>query len=149
LRWFTYAATLTISGIVLTYTVSEVAGSALLGWVGSAIVVAGALGIPIAMGIAILRYRLYEIDVIINRTLVYATVTLVLAGAFQAIDGALHYLLVTLAHAHSLPGSIVSALVVGALFHPVRHRIQRFVDGHLPPSGEEGRPGRSDGAGYP
>jgi hypothetical protein len=149
LRWFTYAATLTISGIVLTYTVSEVAGSALLGWVGSAIVVAGALGIPIAMGIAILRYRLYEIDVIINRTLVYAAVTLVLAGVFQAIDGALHYLLVTLAHAHSLPGSIVSALVVGALFHPVRHRIQRFVDGHLPPSGEEGRPGRSDGAGYP
>ena len=147
LRWSTYASTLAISGIVLTYTVSEVVGSALPGWVGSAIVVAGALGIPIAMGIAILRYRLYEIDVIINRTLAYAAVTLVLAGVFQAIDGALHYLLVTLAHAHSLPGSIVSALVVGALFHPVRHRIQRFVDGHLPPSGEEDGPGRSDGAG--
>jgi hypothetical protein len=149
LKWFTYAATLTISGIVLAYTVSEALDSALLGWIGNAIVVAGSLGIPIAMGIAILKYRLYEIDFIINRTLVYAAVTLVLAGIFQAIDGALHYLLVTLAHAHSLPGSIVSALVVGALFHPVRHRIQRFVDGHLPPSGEEGRPGRSDGAGYP
>ncbi len=94
------------------------------------------------MGVAILKYRLYEIDFIINRTLVYAAVTLVLAGLFQAIDGALHYLLVTLAHEHSLAGSVVSALVVGALFHPVRHRIQRFVDERLP-SGEGGRPGRS------
>src|SRR5215211_3420686 len=148
LKWFTYAATLTISGIVLTYTVSEVIGSALLGWVGNAIVIAGSLGIPIAMGIAILKYRLYEIDVIINRTLVYAAVTLVLAGIFQAIDGTLHYLLVTLAHEHSLIGSIASALVVGALFHPVRHRIQHFVDGHLP-SGEDGRLGGSDEARHP
>jgi hypothetical protein len=142
LRWFTYAATLAICGIVLTYTVSEALGSALLGWVGGAIVVAGALGIPVAMGVAILRYRLYEIDIIVNRTLVYAAATLVLAGAFQAIDGALHYLLVTLAHEHSLAGSVVSALVVGALFHPVRHRIQRFVNGRLP-SGE-GEPGSSE-----
>jgi hypothetical protein len=148
LKWFTYAATLAISGIVLTYTVSEAVGSALLGWVGGAIVVAGALGIPVSMGIAILRYRLYEIDVIINRTLVYAAVTLVLAGAFQAIDGALHYLLVTLLHEHSLAGSVVSALVVGALFHPVRHRIQRFVNGHLP-AAEQGSSGRSDEAGHP
>jgi hypothetical protein len=148
LRWFTYAATLTISGIVLTYTVSEALGSDLLGWIGNAIVVAGAVGIPVAMGVAILKYRLYEIDFIINRTLVYAAVTLVLAGIFQAIDGALHYLLVTLAHEHSLAGSVLSALVVGALFHPVRHRIQRFVDGRLP-SGEGGRPGRSDQARHP
>jgi hypothetical protein len=148
LRWFTYAAALAICGIVLTYTVSEAVGSALLGWVGGAIVVAGALGIPVAMGIAILRYRLYEIDVIVNRTLVYATVTLVLAGAFQAIDGALHYLLVTLLHEHSLAGSVVSALVVGALFHPVRHRIQRFVDSYLP-TAERSPSGRSDEAGHP
>jgi hypothetical protein len=130
----------------LTYTVSEVVGSALLGWVGSAIVVAGSLGIPVAMGVAILKYRLYEIDVIVNRTLVYAAVTLVLAGIFQAIDGALHYLLLTLTHA--LPGSIISALVVGALFHPVRHRIQHLVDAYLP-SEENGRPGRPNEAGHP
>ena len=148
LRWFTYAATLTICGIVLTYTVSEALGSALLGWGGGAIVVAGSLGIPVAMGVAILRYRLYEIDIIVNRTLVYAAVTLVLAGIFQAIDGALHYLLVTLTHEHSLAGTVVSALVVGALFHPVRHRIQRFVDGRLP-SGDESGPGRSDEARHP
>jgi hypothetical protein len=101
--------------------------------------------IPISIAVAVLRYRLYDIDIIINRTLVYGTVTVVLAGLYQAIDAALHYLLVTLTHQHSLVGSIVSALVVAALFHPVRHRIQHFVDAHLPFE-ESGRPGHSEEA---
>jgi hypothetical protein len=46
----------------------------------------------------------------------------VMATIFQSIDATLHYLLVTLAHIHSLPGSIIAALVDGALFDPVRHR---------------------------
>ena len=145
LRWFTYAAAITVCGIILTYTVSEAIGSVLLGWVGNAIMIAGSLGIPIAMGIAILKYRLYEIDIIINRTLVYGALTVMLAGIFQGIDGALHYLLVTLAHAHSLPGSIIAALVVGALFNPLRHRIQHFADGYLP-SEESGGPGHTEEA---
>ena len=95
------------------------------------------MGVPIAIGIAIFRYHLYEIDVIINRTLVYGALTVVMATIFQSIDATLHYLLVTLAHVHSLPGSIVAALVVGALFDPVRHRIQRFVDGYLRPGGND------------
>jgi two-component system NarL family sensor kinase len=95
------------------------------------------------MGIAIFGYRLYEIDIIINRTLVYAALTVVLAGAFHAIDATLHYLLVTLAHVHTLPGSISAAPVVGVLFDPVKHRIQRFVDGYLH-SEESDTPGRSE-----
>jgi hypothetical protein len=78
-----------------------------------------------------------------NEALVYTALTVVLAGVYQAIDAALHYLLITLTHQHSLVGSIVSALVVATLFHPVRHRIQHFVDGHLS-SGESGGPGHSD-----
>jgi hypothetical protein len=144
-KWFAYASALAIGGAILTYTVPAVIGGRLLEWAGYIVMTVGVLGVPIAMGIAITRYHLYNIDILINRTLVYAAVTLVLAGVFQAIDGALHYLLVTLAHEHSLMGSIVSALVVGVLFHPVRHRIQHFVDGHLS-SGEGGRPGRSDEA---
>jgi hypothetical protein len=110
---------------------------------GFALWVIGFVGLPVAIGIAIFKYRLYEIDILINRTLVYGALTVVLAGIFQAIDGALHYLLVTLMHIHSLPGSIIAALVVGALFHPVRHRIQHFVDNHLS-SEESGRPGHSE-----
>jgi hypothetical protein len=109
------------------------------------LVAVGGLGVPIAIGVAILRYRLYDIDLIINRTLVYGALTVVLAGIFQTIDAALHYLLVTLAHAHTLPGAIIAALIVGALFHPIRHRIQRFVDGYLP-SEEKGKPGYSEEA---
>jgi hypothetical protein len=101
--------------------------------------------IPISIAVAVLRYRLYDIDVVINRTLVYGALTVVLAGTFQAIDGALHYLLVTLAHLHSLPGSIIAALVVGVLFNPVRHRIQHFVDKHTP-SELDGRPRRPEEA---
>jgi hypothetical protein len=68
-----------------------------------------------------------------------------MATIFQSIDATLHYLLVTLAHIHTLPGSIIAALVVGALFDPVRHRIQRFVDGYLH-SGEGGKPGHFEEA---
>jgi hypothetical protein len=96
------------------------------------------------MGIAIFKYRLYEID-IINRTLVYAALIVVLAGAFQVIDATLHYLLVTLAHAHTSPGSITAALVVGRFFEPVKHRIQHFVNGYLH-SEESVTPGRSEEA---
>ena len=95
--------------------------------------------VPIAIGFAVLRYRLYEIDIIINRTLVYGALTVAMAIVFEAIDATLHYFLVTIAHVHSLPGSIIAALVIGALFDPVRHRIQRFVDGYLH-SGEGGKP---------
>jgi hypothetical protein len=73
LKWFAYSATLAISGVILTYTISEAIGSVWLGWVGYVLLLVGLMGIPISMGIAILRYRLYEIDFIINRTLVYGS----------------------------------------------------------------------------
>jgi hypothetical protein len=132
IKWFAYAGAVLLAGAILLY-----AGPESLKWlwirqVGFALWVVGFVGLPVAIGIAIFRYRLYEIDIIINRTLVYGALTVVLAVVFQSIDATLHYFLVTLAHIHSLPGSIIAALVVGALFDPVRHRIQRFVDGHLP-----------------
>jgi hypothetical protein len=79
--------------------------------------------IPIAAGIAILRHRLYDIDLIINRTLVYGTLTVVLAVTYA----------VTVALAGTiLKGSdIVTAgatLAVAALFQPLRRRIQGFID---------------------
>ena len=82
LKWFTYSTTLGISGIILTYTISETTGLVWLGWVGYLVLLASFIGILTSMGIAILRYRLYEIDLIINRTLVYGALTAMLAGVY-------------------------------------------------------------------
>jgi hypothetical protein len=145
IKWFAYAVAATIGGIIL-YIIPSLVDTSL--WFERAVLainVVVAPAIPVAIGIAILRYRLYDIDLIINRTLVYGALTVVLAGIFQTVDAALHYLLVTLVHAHTLPGSIIAALIVGALFHPIRHRIQQFVDGYLP-SEEKGKPGQSEEA---
>jgi hypothetical protein len=145
IKWLAYAASLVVLGAILAYGVYGATGVRWTWQVGVVLLVSGFVATPIAVSVAILKYRLYDIDIIINRTLVYGALTVVLAGIFQAIDGALHYLLVTLSHLHSLPGAIIAALVVGALFHPVRHRIQHFVDAHLPFE-ESGRPGHSEEA---
>jgi lipid-A-disaccharide synthase-like uncharacterized protein len=71
IKWFFYAIALLASGAVLQYAISEPLEQVPLGWVGRTLVLAGLAGIPISMGIAITRYRLYEIDLVINRTLVY------------------------------------------------------------------------------
>ena len=132
IKWFAYGAVAGAGGGLLRYIVPVVLGVPWLQWVGFVPMVVGVVSVPVAMGVAILKYRLYEIDIIVNRTIVYGAVTVVLAGVYQAIDATLHYVLVDLAHLHSLPGSIVAALGIAALFHPVRHRIQHLVDSYLP-----------------
>jgi hypothetical protein len=83
--------------------------------------------IPVAVGIAILRYRLYEIDRVISRTVVYATVTIVLGAAYAGLVLASQALFSSFAGGSDLAIAI-STLVVAALFLPVRTRVQRFVD---------------------
>jgi hypothetical protein len=143
IKWLAYAGAVLLTGTILLNVGPDSLDWLWIRQVGFALWMIGFVGVPIAIGIAILKYRLYEIDIIINRTLVYGALTVVLAIIFQSIDATLHYLLVTLAHIHTLPGSIIAALVVGALFDPVRHRIQRFVDGYLP-SRESGGPEQSE-----
>ncbi len=85
---------------------------------------------PIAIGVAILRYRLYDIDLLINRTLVYGLLTASLVAAYiggvtatQTIFGAL-----TGQAVQSRLTIVVSTLVIAALFNPLRRRIQSFID---------------------
>jgi hypothetical protein len=146
IKWLAYVGAVLLTGTILLNIGPDSLDGTWIRQLGFALWVIGFAGVPVAIGIAIFRYRLYEIDIIINRTLVYGALTVVMAIIFQSIDATLHYLLVTLAHVHTLPGSIIAALVVGALFDPVRHRIQRFVDGHLRPGGRGGGPGRSEEA---
>jgi len=144
-KWVVFAMAVGGAGLVGTSTlvsaVPAIEQSGPLGqMIGTTISEGFVLLLPLSIGVAMVRSGLYEIDIIINRTLVYGALTVVLGGIFEAIDATLHYFFVTLAHLHSLPGSIIAALVVGALFDPVRHRIQRFVDGYLRPGGGGGRP---------
>jgi hypothetical protein len=123
LKWFTYAA----SGLVVLVAVPAVAPT-LGNWVPN-LVVAVALGaIPLAIGIAILRYRLYDIDRIINRTLVYGLLTAILGGGYA---GAVLVFGQLFGGVTGDPPSWVVAgatLAVAALFQPARRRIQQVVD---------------------
>ena len=91
------------------------------------LIIAAPLAIVFATGIAILRYRLYDIDVIIRRTLVYGGLTAILAGAYFAIVIALQQAFSPLTGGSELAIAI-STLAVAALFVPARRRIQAAVD---------------------
>jgi hypothetical protein len=88
------------------------------------VLVAGVAALPASMGVAILRYRLYDIDRIISRTLAYAIVTGLLAGVYAAV-----VLLATqVLQIHTSVAVAVSTLVAAALFNPLRRWVQRAVD---------------------
>jgi hypothetical protein len=128
LKWFTYSSTVAIIGLILTYTISEPISSMWLSWVGYVLLLAGFIGIPISMGIAILRYRLYEIDLIINRTLVYGSLTVMLALLYFGSVTALQYLFSLLTGQGNTLAIVASTLAIAALFSPLRRRIQSVID---------------------
>jgi hypothetical protein len=86
------------------------------------------LPITLSFGLAILRYHLYDIDVIINRTLVYGTLTGLLALVYFGLISGLQLFLRGLIHQDSTITIVVSTLVIAALFHPLRRRLQDIID---------------------
>ena len=85
-------------------------------------------GIPIAVGVAVLRYRLYDIDLLINRTLVYGTLTATLVGVYFGGIVLLQRFFIILTGQQSTLAVVASTLAIAALFIPLRHRIQSFID---------------------
>jgi hypothetical protein len=118
-------------GTVLYDTaISEAIGLRWLEWAGYVVVVAALVSFPISIGIAIVRYRLYEIDTLINRTLVYGSLTAMLAFVYFGGVTATQAIYRTLTGQEQQPqlAIVVSTLVIAALFNPLRPRIQSFID---------------------
>jgi hypothetical protein len=88
------------------------------------------LPIPLSFGVALLRYRLWDVDLLINRTLVYGALTVLLAALYAGLVIGLGSLvrLITGQLAQSSVVIVVSTLAIAALFQPLRNRIQRIID---------------------
>jgi hypothetical protein len=130
LKWLAYAAGgLAILSILIIITIA-IDTPRWYVWVANAILVAVTPGVPVAIGIAILRYRLYEIDVIINRTLVYGSLTAVLVALYFGGVATTQAILQALTGREELPqpAVVASTLVIAALFNPLRRRVQNLVD---------------------
>ncbi len=128
IKWFVYATVLLISGGILTYPVSAAIGLVWLKWISFVPFIVGVMSIPISMGIAIMRYRLYEIDILINRTLVYGLLTATLVAIYFGGIVLLQGLFVALTGEQSTLAVVASTLLIAALFNPLRRRIQSFID---------------------
>jgi hypothetical protein len=94
------------------------------------VAVLGFAAVPVAIGFAVLRYRLYDIDIIINRTLVYGSLTAMLVAIYLSGVATTQLLYRTLTGQEQQPqfAVVVSTLAIAALFNPLRHRIQSFID---------------------
>ena len=123
LKWFALAAALFVAAQVLNLLPLGLDDSS----IGLAAVVLSLLAMPSAIGLAVLRYRLYDIDVVINRALVYGGLTATLAGIYLGSVLVLQVLLSPLTDQSDLAVA-ASTLGVAALFRPVRARFQAAVD---------------------
>ena len=123
LKWFLYAIGLLLTGLAAA-AISEATGWEPLGNLGWTVFIASLIfAMPLSIAVAVLRYRLYDIDLVIRRTLVYGALTVTLAAAYLG-----SVLLVGLAVGRSGFAVAVSTLAVAALFRPARARIQSAVD---------------------
>jgi hypothetical protein len=122
LKWFGSSIVLAIVCIGGAVVLPQPAGQ--LAWIAMTVSVAL---VPVSIGIAILRYRLFEIDRIVGRTVAYAIITAVLAAAFVATNLVLQAVLAD-ATGSSTIITATATLLVAALFQPLRRRVQRAVD---------------------
>ena len=126
LKWFLYAGV--VWALVMPF-------SLLVGENWTAILALLALGlVPVAVVVSVLRYRLYEIDTLINRTLVYVPLVGVVAGIYAGLVALLQRAFTALTGDTSDAAAIISALALAAVFTPIRNTIQAAVDRRFKPA---------------
>jgi hypothetical protein len=128
IKWLAYAGAVLLTGSILLYAGPDSLNAAWIRKVGFALWVIGFVGVPVAIGIAIFKYCLYDIDLIINRTLVYGALTSILAALYFGGIVLSQWLFVLQTGQESTLAVVASTIVIATLFNPLRRRIQSFVD---------------------
>jgi hypothetical protein len=131
IKWFLYAGALFVVAFILQFLLSSASPNNTIDLPGILFAFA-ILAVPLSIGIAILRYRLWDIDILIRRTLVYAVLTGLLALTYFGCVVVLQYLVGLLTgQAQSTLVTVVSTLLIAALFVPLRRRVQTAIDRRL------------------
>src|SRR5215213_7796372 len=128
IKWLAYAAAAGALGIIFIVITLAVDTPLWFERAARAYFTVASEAVPIAIGIAILRYRLYDIDLLINRTLVYGSLTATLVALYFGGILLLQRVFVLLTGEKSTLAVVASTLVIAALFTPLRRRIQSFID---------------------
>jgi hypothetical protein len=128
IKWFAYAAAIYAMAILLNVVTLAIDAPRWFEWANLVIFPVAGTTVPIALGLAILRYRLYDIDRIINRTLVYGSLTASLIATYFTGIVVLQRMFVVLTGERSTLAVVASTLLIAALFNSLRRRVQRFVD---------------------
>jgi signal transduction histidine kinase len=128
LKWLLYATALIIIGllgnVLVDVLVSDPDAASNL---ENALISVGIAAVPVAIGVAVFRYRLYDIDLVINKTLVYGSLAFFITGVYVAIVVGIGSFAQQLASPNLLL-SIIATAVVAVAFHPVRERVQRLAN---------------------
>ena len=129
LKWVLFALTIAagvlVGAVVDTFLVEVLGIDARIGWLESTLLPVSWVGVAVALGLGILRYRLYDVDLIINRTVVYATMSAIVVTAYAAV---------VVGAAALVPGldgsatALVATALVAVAFAPVRSRVQDGID---------------------
>ena len=131
IKWPAFTVVVVAGSSFLSDTaISEAIGLRWLEWAGYVIFIPALIGFPISIGIAIVRYRLYDIDILINRTLVYGALSATLALIYFGGVATTQAIFRALTGQQEQPqlAIVISTLLIAALFNPLRRRIQRFID---------------------
>src|SRR5215207_2939454 len=124
IKWLAYGGALVVGVVFVSSVISTIWSEDL----GISLIIISLLGVPVFTGIAIVRHRLYDIDLLINRTLVYGSLTAMLVALYLGGVVELQRLLSPVVGDSNGLATVASTLAIAALFNPLRRRVQAFVD---------------------